>query len=148
MSQMPKVNCSHGAPMGRREYGLIQNCERGTVLLFKVELDSGGYDDGGAYWGLRSVGRTLYCATDNAEYCRFVDAFSRSHAALLLNIEPEQLKRGLERVAFGRYSAVKGHFGKSQPGYEVCEFGLVLTHVDSWEDLCAFAQEKEKANVR
>ncbi len=47
MPQFPKVNSTYGAPMGRREYGTPETPAR----LFKVNLDSGAYDDGGAYWG-------------------------------------------------------------------------------------------------
>ena len=56
--QMPKVSTKYGAPMGRIG-------QRGDHLapykfrLFRVRLDSGGYDDGGAYWG---HGEPLYCA--------------------------------------------------------------------------------------
>lgn len=52
--KLPLVGCSRGAPMGRV-------CEMtnvsGKVRLFKVSLDSGGYDSGGAYWG---HGQRLY----------------------------------------------------------------------------------------
>ncbi|HFL6170873.1 TPA: hypothetical protein ACG4NJ_002217 [Pseudomonas aeruginosa] len=57
-AQFPNVSSRYGAPMGRRD-------DRGDTdapykfRLFRVRLDSGGYDDGGAYWGL---GQPLYCA--------------------------------------------------------------------------------------
>lgn len=143
--QFSQVDSSRGAPMGRYEYGLIQNCEPRAVSLFAVQLDDGGYDDGGAYWGISSAGRRLYCATDGDEYRRFVRAASRCHAALLLDIEQKQLKQGLQRLAFGRYSAQLGHFGRAAPGYEICEFGQVLMHVDDWHALCHFAQSKERS---
>lgn len=62
--QFDEVSCKYGAPMGRRD-------SRGDgdapykMRLFKVKIDSQGYDDGGAYWGL---GETLYCATSE-ELC-------------------------------------------------------------------------------
>jgi hypothetical protein len=142
--QFSDVNCTYGAPMGRHGHGLIQNCEPRTVRVFAVNLNQGGYDDGGAYWGSRLAGHTLYCATDDGDYRQFVDAFSRCHAVLLLGIEQEQLKTGLQRLVFGRYSAHYGYFGKATGGYEIREFGQVLTHLDNWDDLCDFAQQKEK----
>ena len=79
-----KVNSSRGAPMGRRN-----ECAIGGVVtapakfpfehpalkvhLRKVPLDSGGYDQGGAYWGL---GTPLYvawaCAEDLDQIYEFV----------------------------------------------------------------------------
>ena len=91
MSRMSKVSCKYGAPMGRHSYGLIQNCEARTVRLFRINLDSGGYDNGGAYWG---IGAPIYCATDDADYFATARALNRGEAARLLNIEPYQLKRG------------------------------------------------------
>lgn len=59
-----------GASMGRRSRGEpTSKCH-----LFEVILDSGGYDDGNAYWGL---GQPLFCLTDDDEfvkYERFVDS--------------------------------------------------------------------------
>ena len=81
IKQMPAVSCQYGAPMGRREYG--QPGPLRNVRLFRVRIDSGGYDDGGAYWG---VGQPLYCATDGADYRRFIRAASREAAARELGI--------------------------------------------------------------
>lgn len=45
------VNSQYGAPMGRRDYqGDPDTCSK--FYLQRVALDSGGYDRGGAYWGL------------------------------------------------------------------------------------------------
>jgi hypothetical protein len=57
----PKQGASHGRsdrvhnPLGRHWPGT----ER--LYLRRLRLDSGGYDEGGAYWGL---GEPLYWATD------------------------------------------------------------------------------------
>lgn len=48
MPQLPRLNCQYGAPMGRLESRETPVCK---VRLFRVRLDAGGYDDGGAYWG-------------------------------------------------------------------------------------------------
>jgi hypothetical protein len=56
----PAVNCQYGAPMGRRSDhldGLIIEDTDSRFTLRRVRLDNGGYDSGGAYWGL---GQPLY----------------------------------------------------------------------------------------
>lgn len=78
----PGANCSRGAPMGRGELppAVIDNRGRypgeartgparealaaipRRFYLRALELDSGGYDAGGAYWGLSFDGSTLYAA--------------------------------------------------------------------------------------
>jgi hypothetical protein len=54
----PPVDCRYGAPMGRaaRE-GYIVTINSRPMYLVRCPLDSGGYDAGGAYWGL---GEPLY----------------------------------------------------------------------------------------
>lgn len=54
----PEVNGRYGAPMGRpttTEHTV--NDQAAPMRLVRVRLDSGGYDAGGAYWGL---GEPLY----------------------------------------------------------------------------------------
>lgn len=81
MPQFPRVNCQYGAPMGRTE---SRQTPTGKIRLFRVRLNAGGYDDGGAYWG---GGQPLYCADDGECYFRFVRAWTRKEAAELLGIE-------------------------------------------------------------
>lgn len=88
MSQFPKVNGQYGAPMGRRESPLGQGAR--SVRVFRVNIDSGGYDDGGAYWG---IGNPLYCAQCDEGGRRFVRAKSRFHALQLLELPADTLKR-------------------------------------------------------
>ena len=84
MTQFNKVDVSRGAPMGRKSFGAIPE-ESKSVNLFKVELDSGGYDDGGAYWGVS--GEALYCArSEDGEYQGFTRANSRLEAAIKLKL--------------------------------------------------------------
>ena len=89
MTQLPKVNATRGAPMGRGEFSREPV---GKVHLICVTLDCGGYDDGGAYWG---IGEPLYHAYDDSlssdhnagrGVYRFVRAQSRAHAKELLRI--------------------------------------------------------------
>lgn len=89
--QFPSVDSSCGAPFGR-----AASCPgvapEGKVRLFRVNLDSGGYDDGGAYWG---IGTPLYCAwgtaKDGAFYRRFTRALTRYGAAQLLGLRSSHL---------------------------------------------------------
>lgn len=85
--QFPKVNCQYGAPMGRSESPLGEGVR--SVRVFRVRINSGGYDDGGAYWG---IGKPLYCAQCDEGGRRFVRAYTRGQAIAALNIEAFTLK--------------------------------------------------------
>jgi hypothetical protein len=89
--QFGPVNNQYGAPMGRLTWGLISDCDPKSVRLFKVKLDRGGYDDGGAYWGSSLSVGPLYCAMDDGAYRAFIRAYSREHARTLLKISPDYL---------------------------------------------------------
>lgn len=89
--QFSKVNCRHGAPLGRKSDGYLEVNMPRFVRLFRVRLNSGGYDEGGAYWGLSLP---LYCAIDDDGNMRFTRAVSRQRAAAALNIPENALKRG------------------------------------------------------
>lgn len=89
MSQFPKVSGTYGAPMGR--HGGTLQTER--IRLFRVRLDAGGYDDGGAYWG---IGAPLWCADDGDGGMQFVRAPTRAAACAALEIDPAHLVRKLE----------------------------------------------------
>ena len=55
---LQKVDCRYGAPMGRRE----NTTGRALAVKFhlaRVKINTGGYDAGGAYWG---IGAPLYRA--------------------------------------------------------------------------------------
>lgn len=102
--QFPHVNSQYGAPMGRHRYGILANQpdDVKAIRLFKVRLDSGGYDEGGAYWGLATGGNTLWCAEADAseangeeEYREFTRAGTRNGAAHALGILSAQLKSPL-----------------------------------------------------
>lgn len=89
--QFESVNSRFGAPMGRYAAPELDPT-RGTVRLFKVRLDSGGYDDGGAYWGHGGDG-PVYCAVDRDGNMQFTRASNRRHAAFLLGIPAPSLIR-------------------------------------------------------
>ena len=93
MKQFPAVSCKYGAPMGRPTYPIRDKGFK-DIQLFKVNLDSGGYDDGGAYWGHSYS--SLYCAR-NEESQEFVRAYSREHAAAHLGLCNLDLARSLNK---------------------------------------------------
>lgn len=63
------VNCKYGAPMGRRSDAKEIEPEDRKVFDCRVYLDYGGYDKGGAYWGLPNNLRVRY--TKDLLYVRF-----------------------------------------------------------------------------
>lgn len=92
MTQFNKVSSRYGAPMGRRGDVYLETRVKRSVRLFRVRIDSGGDDDGGAYWG---IGEPLFCAIDGDGNRKFIRAGSRFHAAVKLNIPVPALKSGL-----------------------------------------------------
>ena len=76
MNPTPKVNCAYGTPLGRRSRNGI-DADSGRVYLRRIRLDNGGYDAGGAYWGL---GAPLYWASDTDGNDMFLRARSRDDA--------------------------------------------------------------------
>lgn len=77
ISQLPDVSSRYGAPMGRPTQSGFRNRNGDWVecavlngaapfYLVRIPLNSGGYDSGGAYWGL---GAPLY----RFEYSRLSD---------------------------------------------------------------------------
>ena len=86
MSQFSQVGSIYGSPMGRSENRIPADLPARPVRLYRVRLNRGGYDDGGAYWG---IGQPLYCAewtTDEGDGRKFVRADSRFYAARKLGI--------------------------------------------------------------
>lgn len=70
------VESRYGAPMGRNTFPNLHT--EGDLLLFRVPLDAGGYDPGGAHWGLPN---DLWCATDAWHFRTFTRAGSFLEAA-------------------------------------------------------------------
>lgn len=74
----PKVNCQFGAPMGRPKYGNSGSIPSTSFSLRRIPINGGGYDRGGAYWG---IGQPLYFyvayETAQVEYgpCEYCDQF-------------------------------------------------------------------------
>lgn len=80
---LTKVCGAYGAPMGRRNEGIISDAD--TLELEWVPFVDGAYDCGGAYWGMPD---DLYCAVgyvDGEEVAReYLRAGSRDEAADML----------------------------------------------------------------
>ena len=77
--------------MGRRSFGAVSDCAPRSVRLFRVKIDSTGYDEGGAYWG---HGKPLYCA-QGRHFQAFTRAHSRTLAAQQMGLTGGQLVAGL-----------------------------------------------------
>ena len=72
-----EVSSKYGAPMGRvGKHGL-----EGKVTLSNVVIDSGGYDEGGAYWGR---GAQLWVAWDDEGGCVYFRAARLRNAIIEL----------------------------------------------------------------
>lgn len=78
------VSSRYGAPMGRHTGPNYLATEAGRIHLMRVRLNSGGYDAGGAYWG---IGAPLWYVEDqdgNSQYLRARDR-AAAKAAILAN---------------------------------------------------------------
>jgi len=73
----PPMGNRYGAPMGRHTGPDYLATEAGPLYLRRIRLDRGGYDAGGAYWGL---GEPLYYVEDQDGNAKFFRARSRDAA--------------------------------------------------------------------
>ena len=71
------VSGKYGAPMGRYTGPDFLDVDAGRIYLREIRLDSGGYDAGGAYWGL---GAALWEALDQDGNGRIFRARDRAAA--------------------------------------------------------------------
>lgn len=118
--QMSEVNCSRGAPMGRRSRPINTPCR-----LFQVRLDSGGCDDGGAYWGVATTdAERLWCARDDDGDEQFIRAPDRSTAAHYLMLDSDQLKnsRGVSQLVRVTFRNGDAEHSKVLPSHETASF--------------------------
>ena len=60
-----------------------------SLYFFKMNLDRGGLDNGGAKWNLH---KPLYCVSDGAKPLAFAYATDKTEAALALQVDPSWLK--------------------------------------------------------
>lgn len=88
----PHVSGRYGAPLGRRSATFANLDPAKRIQLFHVPLNGGGYDRGGAYWGL---GAPLWCAMDHEGETAFFRARDRAAAKAHVVAEhdtPEQVR--------------------------------------------------------
>lgn len=92
--KLAKVSCKYGAPMGRAGDTREGFCAFAAsefaaprVRLARVPIDQGGYDNGGAYWGvgvpLWRAESTYLDGTESAEH--YFRALDRETAKLTLS---------------------------------------------------------------
>lgn len=94
MIKLPEVSSKYGAPMGRVDqpnkysgYQAIPDMAH-KFNLVRVRINSGGYDSGGAYWGQRLNGQSLYWATnETGTIDRWLDAKCREDAKRIIRAE-------------------------------------------------------------
>jgi len=77
------VHSARGAPMGRPSDPYLDG-EAGLIYLRPIPLDSGGYDRGGAYWGL---GDRLWIAQDQFNNSVYLRAKTRPEAKQIIRAE-------------------------------------------------------------
>lgn len=75
------VTATYGAPMGRREH---DSGAPGKLHLRRVRINSGGYDDGGAYWG---IGQPLFECFDGDDFNVYLRARDREAAKAKIRSE-------------------------------------------------------------
>lgn len=78
------VSCKYGAPMGRHTGPDYLDTDAGRIYLRRVYLDKGGYDKGGAYWGL---GAPLWEALDQDGNGRIFRAATRDTAKAMIRAD-------------------------------------------------------------
>lgn len=77
LNPTPNVSSRYGAPMGRHTGPDYLETSAGPLHLQRVRLNSGGYDAGGAYWGL---GAPLWFVQDQDGNSQFLRAGDRAAA--------------------------------------------------------------------
>lgn len=143
----PPVNCQYGAPMGRMDNGNDFDALK-PLSLQRLRLDTGGYDQGGAYWG---HGLPIYCIQDDDGFYLTLRAHSRNgakaafrcqHEDAWFHGEPDPNGKGPWEVI----TALPGEYGQGAPYYSR------LTHRDrmTWTKRTAtrHAREFKAAHLR
>jgi hypothetical protein len=77
MNPTPPVFARYGAPMGRHTGPDFLDVDAGRIRLRRIPINGGGYDRGGAYWGL---GAPLWYAEDVDGNSQFFRARDRASA--------------------------------------------------------------------
>jgi len=83
MAKLSKVNSIYGAVMGRPQC-MPPAVNLSKFTLQRVRIDSGGYDQGGAYWGLGAPLYHAYAETGGNDVDMFFRAHSREEAKAIV----------------------------------------------------------------
>lgn len=84
--QMPFVS----QQIGRSSQDLASlSIKSKSLYFFRLKLDQGGFDNGGARWDPR---KPLYCVSDGLQPLAFTQAPSKYAAAVQLKVDPSWLK--------------------------------------------------------
>ena len=83
-TKLPKAYSERGADMGRRSHYPYDFKKPIKLRLERIRLDSGGYDNGGAYWG---TGIPLYMASAEEDIRFFLRADNREVAKLKIRAD-------------------------------------------------------------
>lgn len=76
--QLSQVGSRYGAPMGRRERHKLDKAKQVKLAMQRIRICKGGYDSGGAYWG---IGAPLYWyASDCGQVEGYLRACNREAA--------------------------------------------------------------------
>lgn len=86
----PDVSCKYGAPMGRFTGPEPSTGTGDKWQLQHCPIDSGGYDKGGAYWG---IGQRLYWCCNEAGEESFFRARDRQAAKAFVRAEYDSKAR-------------------------------------------------------
>ncbi len=74
---------------GERHAFAVNTTDPRKFYLQAIRINGGGYDAGGAYWGERRRGETLYRAVSDSgvEVVRYIDAADRDDAKRIIRKE-------------------------------------------------------------
>lgn len=143
--ELCEVNSKYGAPMGRWEYREIQPIEK-SLYCFEVSINNGGYDQGGAYWGV-GYGSRLYCIVQpDYETCSpygrryfrvFIRAINRNAAIDKSGFALYMFKRPSTFVADKRFTCTREYYGEREPGF-------VLRFCGEWVDVFSDIESARK----
>lgn len=90
----PMTASKYGATMGRRAWGRDLRGVTGPFWIRKIKLTGDGYDPGGAYWGIRPDGKSLYgYLSADGNVSGFVDAANPKEALAALRLIHPNAKR-------------------------------------------------------
>lgn len=98
--KLERVDCKYGAPMGRMSAHAADKSATIKFHLQKTHLDSGGYDEGGAYWGHPS---NLYIVRSKGEFLSEQNYLEATVFYLRANSRKEARAKALAQYPYARF---------------------------------------------